>query len=169
MRALFTSYMFSPSSLSPPLARSGSFLAALAVITLAPLSLPAQQESPPAEAAPQAQQPSQGQAPAAPEPPSDPVMQELLANSPFMSKAFKERLSKSDSSRTRDLVFRGFAGDGNTWLICVYNNQSKRSEWVNLGDQVNGITIAEFDKDALRIKVVKDATSTYLNLEQPKQ
>lgn len=159
--------MSSPFSLRSFRALSGTLLAAVAVAAIAPSPLQAQQEQPaPAEAAPQ---PTPQQTPAAPEIPDDPITQELLSNSPFISKAFKERLSKSDSSRTRDLVFRGFAGDGNTWLICVYNNQSKRSEWVSLGDQVNGITIAEFDKDGLRIKVVKDATSTYLNLEQPKQ
>lgn len=96
------------------------------------------------------------------------VKQELLANSPFMSKAFKERLAKSDGNRARDLTFIGFAGDSGSWLICVYNNQSKRAEWVEVGAEVNGVNIAEFDRQGLRIRVIKDATSTYLPLEKAK-
>lgn len=92
--------------------------------------------------------------------------QALLANSPFMSKAFKERLAKSDTNRARDLAFRGFAGNAGNWLICIHNNKSKESRWVKLGEQVDGITIAEFDPSTMRIKVIKDATSTFLKLEE---
>lgn len=97
---------------------------------------------------------------------ADAAVQSLLANSPFMSKAFKERLAKSDTGRIRELSFRGFAGNGDVWLINVYNNKNKQSQWVRLGDQINGITIAEFDKEGLRIKILKDATSVYLDLER---
>lgn len=153
-----------------PSARTVWAACAAFALLLVPLGA---QEQPPAqpdaEAAAQPAAEALAEQPAIPPPPEDDVVaRELLANSPFMSKAFKERLAKSEGSRTRDLAFRGFAGDGSNWLICVYNNQSKRSEWVEIGAQVNGITIAEFDKEGMRIKVVKDATSTYLNLEQPK-
>lgn len=168
--------MFTIPTVQARLPLSGYAAAAIAALALVALPLSAQEQ--PAAETPAAEQPAAAQPPAelpateqtAPDPANeaDLVAQELLANSPFMSKAFKERLAKSDTNRTRDLVFRGFAGDGGKWLICVYNNQSKQSEWVELGAQVNGITIAEFDREGMRIKVVKDATSTYLNLEQPK-
>ena len=92
----------------------------------------------------------------------------LLNNSPFLSKAFKDRLSKSDAAGINSYQFVGYTQIGETWNLCLINKKTKLATWVEEGKLLEGYTLVSFSPKNKEINFEKDGITAILKIESPK-
>ncbi len=94
--------------------------------------------------------------------------QPLLENSPFLSKAFKERLAQSESSGSKNLTLNGYTRAGGEWKLCFIKKKDNLAVWAKVGEVVEGFTIKAFAPGTHSVTLEKSGISTTLKMEQPK-
>jgi hypothetical protein len=89
----------------------------------------------------------------------------LVANSPFLTPAFKARLGQRDTSA---LSFAGYTRVGKEWSFSIIDRKAKTGYWLKLNEEQNKIKVVRFDEKAEKIHVEVGGFGVDLSLDRGK-
>jgi hypothetical protein len=92
----------------------------------------------------------------------------LLDRSPFLTQAFKERLAKSESEGINNYTFVGYVNLEGQWRLCLINNKTNLPVWLQIGEDIDGYTAAEFTPKSQSIRFEKNGIEATLTIDKPK-
>ncbi len=91
----------------------------------------------------------------------------LLNDSPFLTLAFKERLSQTERTPARNLSFTGYAKIDGEWLLCIHDKETGDFNWIRVEDTVSDFLVKSFDVKKETITLVSNNREILLALEKP--
>ena len=65
------------------------------------------------------------------------------------------------------LQFCGYMGSGANARYCLHDPASRRSVWLRVGDETNGMRVEEFDAEARTVRVLQGGRALTLKLQSP--
>lgn len=93
--------------------------------------------------------------------------QPLLENSPFLSAAFKKRLADREDGGFAPFSFHGYARDKDGWLVCLFQEKSKKTIWLRVDEEAEGHRLTAFDVEEQKVTIEKDGIEKTIQLETP--
>ncbi len=94
--------------------------------------------------------------------------QPLLDNSPFLSKAFKDRLANSKATGMNQMTFSGYTKIDGQWRLCFINKKTHLAIWASVGDEIEGIKITRFDPLIHAVTLERGGVANTITMDKPK-
>ena len=89
--------------------------------------------------------------------------QPLLDNSPFLTQAFREQLSRRDRAGIQFLGYTRISGE---WFFALYDGKANKSYWLTMDEEEDNIRIERFQRRVERLHVNVDGIGFELRLHR---
>jgi hypothetical protein len=87
--------------------------------------------------------------------------QSLMGNSPFGQSA-----SAAPAAAAGEMEFRGAVGEGNGYLVNLYNPATKTSQWIPVKGRVPGLEVQSYDAGSDKLSINQGGRILTLSLKQ---
>jgi hypothetical protein len=91
----------------------------------------------------------------------------LLGNSPFAPNGTVEATASGKAAPAEDYELSGSTAEGSEISVCIFERQAKRSEWIPVGGESNGIHVLSFDSIRDRATVTISGARRELAMRRP--
>lgn len=95
--------------------------------------------------------------------------QALLDNSPFLSKAFKDRMAHGKATGMNAYTFTGYTQFDDTWKLCFVHKKEGTAIWAGVGESVGDFKISRFDPEIQAVTLERGGVSNTITMDKPKQ
>lgn len=92
----------------------------------------------------------------------------LLDNSPFLSKAFKDKLAHGKATGMNVYNFIGYTKIDDKWRLCFIHSKEGTAVWAGVGDQIGDFTVTRFDPFINAVTLERGGVSNTITMDKPK-